>query len=56
MITHLWIASRSGWTPFDGMTVTGWPLATVVGGRIAMREGELIGQPAGEAVTFLECL
>ena len=56
MITHLWIASRSGWTPFDGMTVTGWPLATVVGGRIVMREGELIGQPAGEAVTFLECL
>ena len=56
MITHLWIASRSGWTPFDGMTVTGWPLATVVGGRVVMREGELIGQPSGEAVTFLECL
>ena len=28
-----WIASRCGWTPFDGMTVTGWPMATIVRGQ-----------------------
>jgi dihydroorotase len=56
MITNRWIASRCGWTPFDGMTCTGWPVATVVGGRTVMREGELLGPPAGEAVRFLECL
>jgi dihydroorotase len=56
MITNRWTASRCGWTPFDGMTCTGWPVATVVGGMTVMREGELLGDPAGEAVRFLECL
>ncbi|TVS00258.1 MAG: dihydroorotase [Rhodospirillales bacterium] len=56
MITHLAMASRCGWTPFDGLTVTGWPVMTLVRGRIVMREGALLGDPAGEAVRFLECL
>ena len=56
MITNRWIASRCGWTPFDGMTVTGWPVLTVIGGRVVMREDALVGDPAGEAVKFLECL
>ncbi len=56
MITNRWIASRCGWTPFDGVTVTGWPVATVVGGRVVMRDGALHGEAAGQAVKFLECL
>lgn len=56
MITNRWIVSRCGWTPFDGLTVTGWPIATVIGGRVVMRDGGLLGEPAGEAVRFLECL
>jgi len=56
MITNRWIVSRCGWTPFDGLNCTGWPVATIVEGRIVMRDGELIGEPAGEAVRFLECL
>ncbi len=56
MITNQWIASRCGWTPFDGMTVTGWPIMTLVRGRMVMREGTLIGDAGGDAVRFLECL
>jgi len=56
MITNQWIASRCGWTPFDGMRCTGWPMITVVGGRVVMREGQLLGEPSGEAVRFMECL
>lgn len=56
MITNQWIASRCGWTPFDGMTVTGWPVMTLVRGRVVMREGALIGDAGGDAVRFLECL
>lgn len=56
MITNQWIASRCGWTPFDGMTVSGWPVMTLVGGRVVMRDGALIGDPGGAAVRFLECL
>jgi dihydroorotase len=48
--------SRCGWTPFDGMAVTGWPKATIVRGRIVMREDALVGAPAGEPVRFLETL
>jgi dihydroorotase len=55
-ITNDWIASRAGWTAFDGMEVTGWPMATVIRGRVVMRDGELAGPPKGEAVRFLETL
>ncbi len=51
-ITNGWIASRCGWTPYDGMTVTGWPVGTVVRGRRVMWEGELTGPSSGEAVRF----
>jgi dihydroorotase len=47
-----WIASRSRWTPYDGLTVTGWPVGTIVRGRRAMWEGELAAAPIGEAVRF----
>lgn len=56
MITNRWIVSRCGWTPFDGLTVTGWPVATIVGGRMVMRDGQLLGDPVGKAVRFVECL
>lgn len=56
MITHAWIASRCGWTPFDGVRVTGWPVMTIIQGAVVMRDGQLQGEPAGEAVRFLETL
>jgi dihydroorotase len=55
-IENAWIASRCGWTPFDGMTVTGWPQATVIRGRIVMRDGGLLGPPAGEPIRFADTL
>ena len=47
-----WIASRSRWTPYDGRTVTGWPVGTIIRGRRVMWEREIVGPPAGEAVRF----
>jgi dihydroorotase len=55
-ITHGWIASKCGWTPYDGVTVTGWPVGTVVRGHIVMWEGELATPARGEAVGFEESL
>ena len=55
-ITGSWLASRCGWSPFEGMKVTGWPMATIVGGRIAMREGQLLGEPAGRPIRFIGTL
>lgn len=51
-ITNSTMATKSGWTPFDGMSVRGWPVATIVGGRAVMREGEVIGMPIGQMVHF----
>ncbi len=53
-ITNQWIASRCGWTPFDGMQVTGWPEMTVIRGRVVMRDGALLGDPAGMPLRFKE--
>lgn len=53
-IRNDWIASRCGWTPYDGVMVTGWPVGTMVRGRRVMWEGELTGGSAGEAVRFEE--
>jgi dihydroorotase len=55
-IANDWIASRAGWTPFDGMTVMGWPRATIVRGHVVMRDDELVGTPQGAPVRFAECL
>jgi dihydroorotase len=55
-ITHEAMATRSGWTPFDGFEAQGWPIATVIRGRIVMREDEVIAPNAGEPVRFHETL
>lgn len=53
-ITNGWIASRCGWTPYDGKRVKGWPVGTVVRGRCAVWEGALAKTAYGEPVKFLE--
>lgn len=55
-ITNDWMASRCGWTPYDGWEVTGWPVATIVRGRIVMRDGAIVAAAAGQPVRFLEAL
>ncbi len=55
-LSDRWSASRCGWTPFDGMRITGWPVATVVRGRVVMRDGEVLGDPAGAAIRFQDTL
>ena len=55
-ITHEWSASKSGWTPFDGMTVRGWPKGTIIRGRRVMWNDEIIGAAAGAPVRFQETL
>ena len=55
-ITHDQQATRCGWTPFDGFETTGWPMATIVRGRVVMKDGELIGSAHGRPVRFMETL
>ena len=55
-ITGEWLLSRCGWSPFADRAVQGWPVATVVRGRVVMREGELCGPPSGQPMRFEEVL
>jgi dihydroorotase len=55
VIEQDWIGSKSGWTPFAGRKVRGWPVGTILRGRIAMWDGEVTAAE-GRAVRFLEAL
>jgi dihydroorotase len=44
------VRSKCGWTPYDGMVLQGRVHATVLRGALAMREGEVLGRPAGQPV------
>ncbi|MXN66047.1 dihydroorotase [Stappia sp. GBMRC 2046] len=55
-IHNSWIVSKCGWTPYDGVSVTGWPVGTIVRGRRVMWEGDLTTPSSGEPVLFGEAL
>jgi len=56
VLRHEDMASRCGWTPFDGMECTGKAMGTIVRGRVVMKDGELIGSAHGRPVRFQETL
>ena len=53
-IRNAQVASRCGWTPYDGVTVTGWPVGTIVRGQVAMWDGALSDAAKGQPVRFWE--
>ncbi|SEA04595.1 dihydroorotase [Marinobacterium iners] len=53
-IRNDWIASCSGWTPYNDLNVTGWPIHTIIRGQVVVRDEVLSGQPQGEPLRFLE--
>ena len=55
-ITNGWVASKAGWTPYDGVSVTGWPVGTIVNGNTVMWQGELVTPATGRAIEFLETM
>ncbi|MBQ0817962.1 MAG: dihydroorotase [Methyloceanibacter sp.] len=55
VVEDAWLGSKCGWSPFTGQTFKGWPVGTVVRGRLAMWDGEL-GTADGAPVRFGEAL
>jgi len=49
-----WLASRCGWSPFTGMTLTGQAVGTIVRGYRVMWEGTLANEAHGRPVRFQE--
>lgn len=48
------MASKVGWTPYDGMEIQGKVIGTIIRGHTAMWEGELATQAKGRAVKFIK--
>jgi D-hydantoinase len=36
---------KCGWTPYEGMTLAGWPTMTIARGEVVAEDGEIIGKP-----------
>jgi dihydroorotase len=44
--------TKSGWTPWHGVTLTGWPVRTFVMGRDVFRDGKVTAQGIGTEATY----
>ena len=55
-VEDAWLASRCGWSPFTGATMTGQPVHTVIRGHPVVRDRALLGIPTGQPLRFEETL
>ena len=55
-ITNNQQRSKSKWTPYDGMQVTGWPTHTIIRGTVVMQDDEIISEPIGKMIQFKETM
>lgn len=55
-ITNAQAGSKTGWTPYDGKQVTGWPVGTIVRGIRVMWEGAVETPGQGRPVQFSEAI
>ena len=46
------IESKCGWSPFDEVEFKGTPMATIISGKIKMKEGKILGDPEGTPLKF----
>ncbi len=44
--------TKSGWSPWHGVTLTGWPVRTFVRGREVFRDGKIMGERGGSEAIF----
>ncbi|TVV74579.1 dihydroorotase [Sphingomonas solaris] len=51
-VEESWLASKCGWSPFTGMTLTGRPVGTIIRGQRVMWEGQLANHAIGRPVRF----
>jgi len=47
-----WIESKCGWTPFNNYKVKGFPVATIVNGKIVMENNKIISSAEGVPLRF----
>ena len=51
-IKNSWLASKSKWSLFEGMNVTGWPVGAFVNGKLAVQDDQILIPHSGKPVWF----
>ena len=46
------MASKCGWTPFNNFSIKGFPVATIINGKIVMSDGKVIIEGSGQPLDF----
>lgn len=46
------LQTKCGWSPFEGWTLTGWPVITIVGGQVVYDRGRIDTKVRGKALEF----
>ena len=46
------IESKCKWSPFNGFKFKGTPVSTIIGGKIKMKNGMILGDPEGQPLNF----
>ena len=46
------MATKCGWTPFNDMTIKGFPFATIINGKTVMLNGKVISEGLGKPLEF----
>ncbi|MCB9026721.1 MAG: amidohydrolase family protein, partial [Bdellovibrionaceae bacterium] len=54
VIENNWLQYKCQWSPFEGMQIVGYPIATIIDGNIIQIEGQLQGFPNGNPLEFTD--
>jgi dihydroorotase len=46
------LLTKCGWSSFEGWNLTGWPVVTIVGGKVVYSNGKVDEQVRGMALRF----
>ena len=52
IIKNEMMATKCGWTPFNDMTIRGFPIATIINGKIVMLNGKVVYEGLGQPLEF----
>ena len=52
IVEKKWLASKTGWSPFENMSFTGWPVMTLLKGEVVVEGQKLLRARAGTACEF----
>ncbi len=46
------LLTKCGWSPFEGWNLTGWPVVTIVGGKVVFEQGKVQTEVRGKPLSF----